>query len=102
MGKDEQAKNPRGCEERELRRERRTFRRSCGRAARDLGRGQTWRGGESAETSQRARQAACAGEDRTPPRPRYGLSGALVSGGLRYVRWKGSRGGGNYRGAAGT
>src|SRR5918998_1319081 len=98
MGKDEQAKNPRGCEERELRRERRTFRRSCGRAARDLGRGQTWRGGESAETAQRARQAACAGEDRTPPRPRHGLSGALVPGGLRYVRRKGSRGGDSHGG----
>src|ERR671910_146989 len=67
MGKDEQAKNPRGCEERELRRE---------------------------------RQAACAGEDRTPPRPRYGLSGALVPGGLRYVRRKFSRGGDSHGGWA--
>src|SRR5918997_7002396 len=98
MGKDEQAKNPRGCEERDLRRERRAFRGSCGRAARDLGRGQTWRRGEGAETSQRTRQAACAGEDRTPPRPRHGLSGALVPGGLRYVRRKGSRGGELLRG----
>src|SRR5215204_3479096 len=90
-GKDEQAKDPREFKERSLRRECGTFRGAHGRVARALGRGQTrWRG-EGPEEAQRARQAACAQQDRTPPRPRHSLRGALAPGSVWYVRRSCSR-----------
>src|SRR5215212_1434824 len=95
-GTHEQAKDPRGYEERSLCRECRAFCGADGGAACALGGGSSRWGSEGPEAAPGAGQAAGAREGRTPPRPRHGVPGALAPGGLRDVRWKGSGGRDNH------
>src|SRR5829696_2515086 len=95
-GRDDETKDPRGYEERGLRRERRAVRGTDGGTARALGEGPPWWGREGPEAAQGAGQAARAPEDRAPARPRHGVPRAFSSGGFRDIRRKGPRRGDNH------